>query len=73
MAERTSLIVVMPSYDITGILEKTCNDLPKELMDKVTPVDDVSKNEKQVGYCRGTGIPISAKVPIPLLSSGRMR
>lgn len=45
MAEKTGLIVVMPAYNAARTLEKTYNDLPKELADSVILVDDVSQDE----------------------------
>ncbi|MFQ5811815.1 MAG: glycosyltransferase family 2 protein [Anaerolineae bacterium] len=43
MAER--VIVVMPAYNAAKTLEQTYNDLPKEAVDKIILVDDVSQDE----------------------------
>ncbi len=39
------VIVVMPAYNAARTLERTYNDLPKEVVDKVILVDDVSQDE----------------------------
>jgi glycosyltransferase involved in cell wall biosynthesis len=39
------VIVVMPAYNAAKTLERTYNDLPKEVVDKVILVDDVSQDE----------------------------
>lgn len=39
------VIVVMPAYNAAKTLERTYNDLPKEIVDKVILVDDVSQDE----------------------------
>jgi glycosyltransferase involved in cell wall biosynthesis len=39
------VIVVMPAYNAAHTLERTYNDLPKEVVDQVILVDDVSKDE----------------------------
>jgi len=43
MAEK--VIVVMPAYNAAKTLERTYNDLPKEAVDKIILVDDVSQDE----------------------------
>jgi glycosyltransferase involved in cell wall biosynthesis len=48
------VIVVMPAYNAEKTLEKTYNDIPKNVVDRVILVDDVSKDEtvevaKQLG------------------------
>ena len=43
MAEK--VIVVMPAYNAAQTLERTYNDLPQEVVDKVILVDDVSQDE----------------------------
>jgi len=43
MAER--VIVVMPAYNAAKTLERTYDDLPKEAVDKIILVDDVSQDE----------------------------
>jgi len=45
MTRRTGLIVVMPAYNAARTLEKTYNDLPRDLVDKIILVDDVSQDE----------------------------
>jgi len=42
---REKVIVVMPAYNAAKTLERTYNDLPKEVVDKVILVDDVSQDE----------------------------
>jgi len=42
---RDKVIVVMPAYNAAKTLERTYNDLPKEVVDKVILVDDVSQDE----------------------------
>lgn len=42
---RERVIVVMPAYNAAKTLERTYNDLPKEVVDKVILVDDVSQDE----------------------------
>jgi len=39
------VIVVMPAYNAAKTLERTYHDLPKEVVDKVILVDDVSQDE----------------------------
>lgn len=45
MSKQTKVIVVMPAYNAAKTLERTYNDLPKEVVDKVILVDDVSQDE----------------------------
>ena len=45
MAEHTKVVVIMPAYNAAQTLERTYNDLPKEVVDKVILVDDVSQDE----------------------------
>jgi glycosyltransferase involved in cell wall biosynthesis len=42
---RQRVIVVMPAYNAAKTLERTYNDLPKNVVDKVILVDDVSQDE----------------------------
>lgn len=51
---RQKVIVVMPAYNAAKTLERTYNDLPESVVDKVILVDDVSQDEtveiaKQLG------------------------
>ncbi len=39
------VIVVMPAYNAAKTLERTYNDLPKEVVEKIILVDDVSQDE----------------------------
>jgi glycosyltransferase involved in cell wall biosynthesis len=39
------VVVVMPAYNAAKTLERTYNDLPKDVVDKVILVDDVSQDE----------------------------
>jgi len=43
--EREKVIVVMPAYNAAETLEKTYNDLPREIVDEIILVDDVSQDE----------------------------
>jgi glycosyltransferase involved in cell wall biosynthesis len=45
MSKQLRVIVVMPAYNAAQTLERTYNDLPKEVVDKVILVDDVSQDE----------------------------
>lgn len=45
MLMKQKVIVVMPAYNAAKTLERTYNDLPKEVVDKVILVDDVSQDE----------------------------
>jgi glycosyltransferase involved in cell wall biosynthesis len=45
MADQPRVIVVMPAYNAAKTLERTYNDLPKEVVDKVILVDDVSQDD----------------------------
>lgn len=44
MSESPRVIVVMPSYNVADILEKTYNDIPKDCVDEIIAVDDCSKD-----------------------------
>ena len=45
MSEKPKVVVVMPAYNAARTLERTYNDIPPNLVDKVILVDDVSKDE----------------------------
>lgn len=45
MAEPSKVIVVMPAYNAAKTLERTYNDIPPSVVDKVILVDDVSQDE----------------------------
>ena len=45
MSKQLRVIVVMPAYNAAKTLERTYDDLPKEVVDKVILVDDVSQDE----------------------------
>ena len=45
MLEGEKVIVVMPAYNAAETLEKTYNDLPREIVDEIILVDDVSQDE----------------------------
>lgn len=45
MSKQLRVIVVMPAYNAAKTLERTYNDLPKEVVDKIILVDDVSQDE----------------------------
>ena len=44
MLEGEKVIVVMPAYNAAETLEKTYNDLPREIVDEIILVDDVSQD-----------------------------
>jgi glycosyltransferase involved in cell wall biosynthesis len=41
---KEKVVVIMPAYNAAKTLEKTYNDLPKDIVDEVLLVDDVSKD-----------------------------
>ena len=45
MSPSSKVIVVMPAYNAARTLERTYNDLPREVIDHVILVDDVSRDE----------------------------
>jgi glycosyltransferase involved in cell wall biosynthesis len=45
MADSPQIIVVMPAYNAAQTLERTYNDLPKDIVSKVILVDDVSHDD----------------------------
>jgi glycosyltransferase involved in cell wall biosynthesis len=45
MLPASKVIVVMPAYNAARTLERTYNDLPREVVDHVILVDDVSRDE----------------------------
>ena len=45
MPEKQKVIVVMPAYNAARTLERTYNDIPPNVINKVILVDDVSKDE----------------------------
>ena len=45
MPEPAKVVVVMPAYNAAKTLERTYNDLPREVVDHVILVDDVSRDE----------------------------
>jgi len=45
MSNKQKVIVVMPAYNAARTLEKTYNDIPPHVVDKVILVDDVSQDE----------------------------
>jgi glycosyltransferase involved in cell wall biosynthesis len=45
MSRNQKVIVVMPAYNAARTLEKTYNDIPPNVVDKVILVDDVSQDE----------------------------
>ena len=44
MAKDQTVIVVMPAYNAARTLEKTYNDIPHDVVDKIILVDDVSRD-----------------------------
>lgn len=44
MADNQTVIVVMPAYNAARTLEKTYNDIPRDVVDKIILVDDVSRD-----------------------------
>ena len=59
MSER--VIVVMPAYNAAKTLERTYRDLPKDVIDKVILVDDVSQDET-VEIARRLGLKVIVHV-----------
>jgi glycosyltransferase involved in cell wall biosynthesis len=55
------IIVVMPAYNAAKTLERTYNDLPKEVVHKVILVDDVSQDET-VEIARRLGLDVVVHV-----------
>jgi len=45
MPQTTKVVVVMPAYNAAKTLERTYNDLPRDVVDHVILVDDVSQDE----------------------------
>jgi glycosyltransferase involved in cell wall biosynthesis len=45
MSPASKVIVVMPAYNAARTLERTYNDLPREVVDHIILVDDVSRDE----------------------------
>jgi len=58
---REKVIVVMPAYNAAKTLERTYNDLPKAVVDKVILVDDVSQDET-VDIARKLGLEVVVHV-----------
>ncbi|MFP4466603.1 MAG: glycosyltransferase family 2 protein [Candidatus Goldiibacteriota bacterium] len=54
---REKVVVIMPAYNAAKTLEKTYNDLPKDYIDEVVLVDDVSKDET-VAVAKKLGIKV---------------
>ena len=59
MGER--VVVVMPAYNAAKTLERTYNDLPRKVVDKVILVDDVSQDET-VEIARQLGLDVIVHV-----------
>ncbi len=55
--KKPKVIVIMPAYNAAKTLEKTYRDIPKDVVDKVILVDDVSKDET-VKIARRLGIKV---------------
>lgn len=53
--KKEKVIVVMPAYNAEKTLEKTYNDVPKQLIDEIILVDDVSQ-DKTVEISKKLGI-----------------
>lgn len=45
MPQTTKVVVVMPAYNAAKTLERTYNDLPRDVVDHIILVDDVSQDE----------------------------
>jgi glycosyltransferase involved in cell wall biosynthesis len=58
---RQKVIVVMPAYNAAKTLERTYNDLPKSVVDKVILVDDVSQDDT-VEIARQLGLDVVVHV-----------
>ena len=61
MAEHTKVVVIMPAYNAAQTLERTYDDLSKEVVDKVILVDDVSQDET-VEIARRLGLKVIVHV-----------
>ncbi len=61
MAEKPKVIVVMPAYNAAKTLERTYNDIPAGIVDKVILVDDVSQDET-VEVARQLGLEVIVHV-----------
>jgi glycosyltransferase involved in cell wall biosynthesis len=61
MAEKPKVIVVMPAYNAAKTLERTYNDIPAGVVDKVILVDDVSQDET-VEVARQLGLQVIVHV-----------
>jgi len=59
--KKHKVIVVMPAYNAAKTLEKTYHDIPKDVVDHVILVDDVSKDET-VKVARKLGIKVIVHV-----------
>jgi glycosyltransferase involved in cell wall biosynthesis len=45
MLSQKKIVVVLPAYNAAATLEKTCSEIPREIVDEVILVDDGSKDE----------------------------
>jgi len=59
MLESKKIIVVMPAYNAEKTLEKTYNDIPKNIVDEVIVVDDFSM-DKTVEVAKNLGLRVLA-------------
>ncbi|HEV8701859.1 MAG TPA: glycosyltransferase family 2 protein [Candidatus Polarisedimenticolia bacterium] len=56
MVERQRVVVVLPAYNAERTLERTCSEIPREVVDEVILVDDAS-HDRTVEVARLLGIP----------------
>lgn len=45
MINKKKVVIVMPAYNAAGTIEKTCKDIPKDVVDEVIVVDDNSQDD----------------------------
>lgn len=57
MRDSSKVIVIMPSYNVADILEKTYNDIPKDCVDGIVAVDDCSIDNTS-GVAKNLGITV---------------
>ena len=57
MPEKPRVVIVMPAYNAARTLERTYDDVPKDLIDHVILVDDVSRDET-VDIARRLGLEV---------------
>jgi glycosyltransferase involved in cell wall biosynthesis len=56
MVERQRVVVVLPAYNAERTLERTCSEIPRDVVDEIILVDDAS-HDRTVEVARLLGIP----------------